>query len=59
MNAPVIAAAVLTVYSSFAQAQLIHFLVSQWMSKSGEQMCKYDNGTILNVGINICPLSIK
>lgn len=33
------------------------FLVAQWYEK-GSQMCKYDNGTVLNVGMSTCPLSI-
>lgn len=32
-------------------------LVSQWID-GGNQMCRYDNGTVLNVGARICPLSI-
>lgn len=40
--------------SSFA---MMHFLVTEWYA-SGDHFCKYDNGTVLNVGINICPLSI-
>jgi hypothetical protein len=34
------------------------FLVKQWVEK-GDQMCRYDNGTVLNVGARLCPLSIK
>ena len=41
-----------------AQAQIMSFLVAQWYDKSGNQMCKYDNGTILNVGYKLCQLSI-
>jgi hypothetical protein len=41
-----------------AQAQLLSFLVSQWI-ENGNQMCKYDNGTVLNVGARVCPLSIR
>lgn len=35
-----------------------HFLVAQWFENGG-QMCKYDNGTVLNVGARVCPLSIE
>lgn len=35
-----------------------HYLVAQWL-ENGNQMCKYDNGTVLNVGARICPLSIE
>ena len=34
-----------------------HFLVGDYYA-NGDHFCKYDNGTVLNVGINICPLSI-
>ena len=40
-----------------AHAQVMHFLVAQWY-ENGSQMCKYDNGTVLNVGVRLCPLSI-
>lgn len=40
-----------------AQAQLVSFLTAQWF-EHGNQMCKYDNGTVLNMGIRLCPLSI-
>lgn len=43
---------------SSAQAQMLSFLVSQWF-ENGNQMCKYDNGTVLNMGARICPLSIR
>lgn len=44
-------------YSPSAQA-LTHYLTKQWTSKSGDNMCEYDNGTVLNMGYKICPLSI-
>lgn len=34
-----------------------YFLVAQWY-ENGSQMCKYGNGTVLNMGIKLCPLSI-
>ena len=36
---------------------MIAFLVAEWIER-GDQMCKYDNGTVLNVGLRLCPLSI-
>lgn len=42
--------------SSSAYA-LQHFLVSEWY-QNGQHFCKYDNGTVLNVGYQLCPLSI-
>lgn len=35
-----------------------HYLVSSWF-ENGSQMCKYDNGTVLNVGGNHCPSTIQ
>lgn len=40
-----------------AQA-MTYFLVAQWY-ENGSNMCKYSNGTVLNMGIQICPLSIQ
>lgn len=38
-------------------AGLMSFLVKEWYA-NGDHMCQYDNGTVLNVGANLCPLSI-
>jgi hypothetical protein len=48
----------LTATSAAAQYQMTHYLVAQWY-ENGNQMCRYDNGTVLNMGYRICPLSIK
>lgn len=37
---------------------LMHFLVEEW-DANGDHFCKYDNGTVLNVGYKICPLNIN
>ncbi len=42
---------------SFYSFSMTCFLEDEWM-RNGDQMCQYDNGTVLNVGIRICPLSI-
>lgn len=34
------------------------FLEAQWY-QNGSQMCRYGNGTVLNVGARVCPLSIQ
>lgn len=34
------------------------YLMSQW-TKGGDTFCRYDNGTVLNVGARLCPLTIK
>lgn len=44
--------------SAAAQSQVMSFLVKQWFA-NGAQMCEYDNGTVLNMGAKLCPLSIK
>ncbi len=57
MKAAVITAALLALVA-VSQAQGFRaMLVSQWID-GGNQMCRYDNGTVLNVGARICPLSI-
>lgn len=35
-----------------------YYLVSEWFD-NGNQMCKYDNGTVLNMGRAMCPRVIK
>ena len=37
---------------------MTYFLVADYY-ENGSHMCKYGNGTVLNVGANICPLSIQ
>ena len=37
---------------------MTYFLVSEWDDANGH-MCKYDNGTVLNVGSGMCPESIE
>jgi len=34
------------------------FLEDQW-KRGSNNMCKYSNGTVLNMGIKLCPLSIE
>ena len=40
--------------SSFAVTQ---FLVASWL-ENGNWMCKYTDGTVLNMGARVCPVSI-
>ena len=54
---PAIIAAMLAIASTSAHA-MTYYLVSQWW-ENGNQMCKYDNGTVLNMGVKVCPLSIR
>jgi len=37
---------------------MTYFLVAQWI-ESGNQMCKYSNGTVLNIGVGVCALTIE
>jgi len=53
-----IIAVALAAMATPASAQMTHYLVSQWFS-NGSQMCRYSNGTVLNMGARICPLSIR
>jgi hypothetical protein len=45
-------------FASNAAFAMTYFLTKQWY-QNGNQMCAYGNGTVLNVGINLCPLSIE
>lgn len=52
-----LAIALATIATTPAHA-LQYYLVAQWY-ENGSQFCKYGNGTVLNVGIKLCPLSIE
>lgn len=52
-----ILAALLLTAASPAYA-MTYFLVAQW-SKGGNNYCEYGNGTVLNMGYRLCPLSIE
>lgn len=47
----------LVVFSANAYA-MTYFLTNSWWS-NGNQMCQYGNGTVLNMGTSLCPLSIQ
>lgn len=47
-----------TAAPAMAQYGMTYFLVGQWTER-GNRFCRYQNGTVLNVGVNICPLSIQ
>ena len=54
-----IIAIVLAATATPALAQgMTYFLVSQWYDR-GNLFCKYQNGTVLNIGVGVCPLSIR
>lgn len=56
MKKLIIAAALAFVLASPAYA-LTHYLTAQWV-QNGNQMCRYDDGTVMNIGVGLCPLSI-
>ena len=59
MKKIVIAAALaFTATAAAAQYLMTYYLVAQWY-ENGNQMCRYGNGTVLNMGYRTCPLSIK
>jgi hypothetical protein len=47
----------LVVFSANAYA-MTYFLTGSWW-ENGNQMCRYGNGTVLNMGTSLCPLSIQ
>lgn len=55
LTAIALASAVLATTPAYA---MTYFLTAQWLD-GGKRFCRYGNGTVLNVGINICPLSIE
>ena len=55
IKAIILAAAVLSATPAYA---MTHYLTAQWF-ENGSNMCRYSNGTVLNVGVRLCPLSIK
>lgn len=55
----IIIAAALALAATPAIAQnMTYYLVAQWY-ENGNHFCRYGNGTVLNVGYQICPLSIR
>jgi len=53
-----LAAIILAATPAAAQYQMTYYLVAQWF-ENGSHFCRYGNGTVLNVGARVCPLSIK
>jgi hypothetical protein len=58
MKKIVIAAALALTATPVAAQYMTYYLTAQWY-ENGQQMCKYGNGTVLNMGHRLCPLSIK
>ena len=54
-----IIAVVLAATAAPALAQnMTYYLVRQWFDR-GNLFCQYQNGTVLNIGVGVCPLSIR
>lgn len=56
IKAFVLAGAVLSATPAYA---MTYFLTGQWTNNIGQRLCQYGNGTVLNVGVSLCPLSIQ
>lgn len=51
-------AAILVLAVSAGAFAATAYLTDQWVSKDGSNMCKYSNGSVLNMGYKACPASI-
>lgn len=58
MKKLVIAAALAVSVAPSVAYAMTYFLTSQWIDR-GQRFCRYGNGTVLNVGVSLCPLSIE
>ena len=58
MKKLIIAAALVAAVAPTAAYAMTYFLSSQWIDR-GNRFCRYQNGTVLNVGVSLCPLSIE
>jgi hypothetical protein len=58
MKKIVIAAALALTATPVVAQQMTYYLTAQWV-EGVNRFCRYGNGTVLNVGVQICPLSIK
>lgn len=58
MKKLIIAVALAAAVAPTAAYAMTYFLTSQWIDR-GQRFCRYGNGTVLNVGVSLCPLSIE
>jgi hypothetical protein len=58
MKKLVIAAVLALTATPVAAQGMTHFLTAQWLD-NGNRFCRYSNGTVLNVGFSVCPMSIR
>ena len=45
-------------FLSFYSFSMTCFLESESTNQWGDTLCRYDDGSVLNVGVRLCPLSI-
>lgn len=57
MKKIIIAAALAAAVAPSVAQAMTYFLVAQWIDR-GNRFCRYGDGTVLRVGISLCPLSI-
>lgn len=50
--------ALLALAAAPASADRYAYLVAEWL-QNGDQMCRYDNGVVLNRGMKFCPWKIR
>ena len=50
---------VLMVLAAGPAMAIAYYLESSWTNKSGDTMCKYSDGTVLNMGYKTCPTKIE
>lgn len=55
MRKVILAAAIVVAAPAHA---MTYYLVADWY-ENGNHFCRYSNGTVLNVGVRICPLKIE
>jgi hypothetical protein len=58
MNKYLLAAALALAAAPAVAQYMTYYLTAQWVDR-GQRFCRYSNGTVLNVGYSICPMSIQ
>lgn len=58
MKKLIMAAVLAAILAPTAAYAMTYYLSAQWLDR-GQRFCRYGNGTVLNVGYGICPMSIQ
>lgn len=58
MKKLILAAVLAATLAPTAAYAMTYYLTAQWLDR-GNRFCRYGNGTVLNVGYSICPMSIQ